>query len=442
MEKIDSDNLEQKEESVEDIEQKLKEYIPSSEQKEQLNSILDVLKKSEENDLNVVVMAGYGLDGLFGQLTRDHGDLDMLVEDKDVEGFKDILSGNGWEEDTSEKMKKQGGYEFRHPSLPQSFKIEFGNLSQMKNFMKEGEDIDKYIPRENNAILEGTPFKSFTLEAHRWSTEIQNKRLDGTYPTDKVKNKEMLFKLLEAKEGNQKGKDFLKEKYSTSNSLPTADIEISSIDENAESNFYNNGKQKIEALDPTKSIVLFDYDGTQIANINKENTYTRKAFSELYKRCKEKNILVGTLSMRNLAEINQVKNHPMDLAIGEDSMETFFEKNPITEEQKRLLEEYKKMDRKEIEIRGLNILDTFRDKKVVTGELMSLCYLLKEKSAEGGDHNPSKILFLAKIISKFPDLEIILFDDNQTVANIGEKMGLVVKANLPQGFQSDHEILD
>jgi hypothetical protein len=183
------------------IENELKEYTPSFEQKEQLNLVLEILKGSQEENLNVVVMAGYGLDGLFGQLTRDHGDLDLLVEDEDVESFLKILSNNDWKEDTGEKMKGQGGYEFRHPNLPKSFKVEFGKLSQMKSFMKKEQNIEKYVAKENNAILRGVPFKTFNLEGHKWSKEVQDKRLDDKkkYPPEKAKNKENLFKILDSR---------------------------------------------------------------------------------------------------------------------------------------------------------------------------------------------------------------------------------------------------
>lgn len=55
----------------------------SKKQIEKVNSDLKFLKKllsvSKKNELRVVVSGGYGLDGILGEITRSHNDLDLVI---------------------------------------------------------------------------------------------------------------------------------------------------------------------------------------------------------------------------------------------------------------------------------------------------------------------------------------------------------------------------
>jgi hypothetical protein len=175
------------------VREQLMRYSPSKQQRKQLQMVLSLLKKAKGKNLKVIVVGGYGLDGLFHHLTRDHADLDLLVDDKDLDRFRQILIELGYNH-TPEEDKVDV---YRHKDMQESFKVEFMGLTFAQDLI---EDFEQYLPRHDNAILDGVPFRTLMLSGHKKGREIQNKRAKvagwGPYSPDKELNKNLLFEIL------------------------------------------------------------------------------------------------------------------------------------------------------------------------------------------------------------------------------------------------------
>jgi hypothetical protein len=174
-------------------EEQLKIYSPSEQQRQQLQMVLSLLKRSKENKLEIVVVGGYGLDGLFGHLTRNHDDLDLIVNDKDLKKFREILVELGYNQDPEEGKIDI----YRHKDMSESFKVEFNGLNWARDIVK---NFDQYLPKIDNAILDGVSFKTLTLSGHKKGKEVQNERAKilgwSSYPEEKELNKSLLFDVL------------------------------------------------------------------------------------------------------------------------------------------------------------------------------------------------------------------------------------------------------
>ncbi len=60
--------------------------------------VIAILQLLNQNDINVVVDGGWGVDALLGKQTRQHADLDVAVEHKDVPKIRALLGAKGWHE--------------------------------------------------------------------------------------------------------------------------------------------------------------------------------------------------------------------------------------------------------------------------------------------------------------------------------------------------------
>lgn len=188
-------------------EEVLDSYQPSEEQLNQLSALIDIVKKTEKENLETVLLGGYALDGLYGKLTRSHGDIDLLVGggQEGFESFKNILGELGYYADTSEvSQTDQEKSVYRNKQMNPTFKVEFAKLSALSAFIRKDENIDLYIPKDCNASLNGQPFKAFTLYGCKRTIEIQNSRAKvrdwGNYPDEKRNNQNLLIKVLEKRE--------------------------------------------------------------------------------------------------------------------------------------------------------------------------------------------------------------------------------------------------
>lgn len=57
-----------------------------------------LLRLFEQNDIDVVVDGGWGVDALLGKQTRPHGDLDIALEHKDVPKLRLLLEARGYKD--------------------------------------------------------------------------------------------------------------------------------------------------------------------------------------------------------------------------------------------------------------------------------------------------------------------------------------------------------
>jgi len=169
-------------------------YIPDEKQLLQMTSLLEILKTCKITDINPIVLGGYGLDGMYGKLTRDHDDIDMLVDDKQLEKMAKIMNTLGYRQDPNELDKAVFKTEFNN-----HFKIEFAGISTLLNQFSY-KDKSYFIPDKSNAILNGQPFKAITLRGQKEIIEIQNLRAKqkgwGPYPLAKRQNQSWLINIL------------------------------------------------------------------------------------------------------------------------------------------------------------------------------------------------------------------------------------------------------
>ncbi len=146
------------------------EYTPDEQQKKQLIYLRNLVKLAKERFIEFTIYGGYGLDGLYGNLTRDHHDLDLLVKLGDREKLKKLLLSLDYYFERENASKEV----FKHRDLGEDFQIEINKQSRLKEFLQVGED--NIFPKEDNAGLDDFNFKSPTLKGHDHIYKMQGKR--------------------------------------------------------------------------------------------------------------------------------------------------------------------------------------------------------------------------------------------------------------------------
>jgi predicted nucleotidyltransferase len=153
------------------------EYTPTREQLDQVEILHQLVELCKNDDVDIYVMGGYGVDGLYGDLTRNHGDIDILVEEEKIQNFQDIVEQAGFVEDTTNTDRNKKVYRPSNKlSLPETFKIEAGSISLLKKFLPKETPLESIFPREENARLANFSFKTLTLKGQEIVSEIQNAR--------------------------------------------------------------------------------------------------------------------------------------------------------------------------------------------------------------------------------------------------------------------------
>ena len=74
----------------------LNNYAPSEAQMKQAQALIALIRRCDQEDLPVCVFGGYGLDALYGRLTRDHDDFDLLIRAASQPRFVQILEALGY----------------------------------------------------------------------------------------------------------------------------------------------------------------------------------------------------------------------------------------------------------------------------------------------------------------------------------------------------------
>jgi lincosamide nucleotidyltransferase A/C/D/E len=60
--------------------------------------LLQLLNLFEDNDIEIHVDGGWGVDALLGEQTREHEDLDIAVQRKDVTKLRELLEDKGYKD--------------------------------------------------------------------------------------------------------------------------------------------------------------------------------------------------------------------------------------------------------------------------------------------------------------------------------------------------------
>lgn len=146
------------------------QYAPSPEQVARANLLKRLARQLEAAGVQYAVTGGYGLDGLYGRLTRDHDDIDITTSEEDLPRVRKIVRAAGFEIDI---VKIRGNVEvYIHP--PTETKLELATLDRLKEYTDI--PMDELLPGAANARLDGVPYKTPTLPGHAELTRIQMRR--------------------------------------------------------------------------------------------------------------------------------------------------------------------------------------------------------------------------------------------------------------------------
>lgn len=76
-----------------------KEYLEDKLQPEMTaNDVVELVQLLEQNDIEVYVDGGWGIDALLGEQTRKHGDLDVALPHKYVLKMRELLKARGYKD--------------------------------------------------------------------------------------------------------------------------------------------------------------------------------------------------------------------------------------------------------------------------------------------------------------------------------------------------------
>ena len=150
-------------------EMRMDRYEPNENELRNVEKLIDIAEKAEKQGIRFGIFGGYGLDILYGKLTRPHHDVDMLVSDNDAQKLDQVLNDNGFELVNTTEIKKQ----YAQPAQP-GFIVEFAPTSVLKSLTQESEET--FLPQSQNGSLLGRNLRAVSIEGQKILTEIQNKR--------------------------------------------------------------------------------------------------------------------------------------------------------------------------------------------------------------------------------------------------------------------------
>lgn len=211
-------------------------------------------------------------------------------------------------------------------------------------------------------------------------------------------------------------------------------LEVKSEDKIAEDNYFRKVKGSLTRM-PRNSVILFDFDGTQVANNGKGESYIREGFAKSYEAAKKEGIEVGSCTMRDANEIPKLKNYPMDIVLGENFMDSYLKENPLSKEQLKEVNKLKNIVNP-TDVYNKILVHSSKTRTIDDDTIALLSKLQELKYVE--DHNYTKLLVLAKMNKTNPKKKMLLIDDHNGVGEIGEILGLAVHIPIPKNFVDDY----
>lgn len=182
-------------------------YELSEKEKEHIDLLKSLVSQLKEKGIHYVIAGGYGLDGLYGEVTRDHGDIDMLVEEKDLDALDYVLKEMKFEKVQDDQWKRE------YKRSGDDFKIECSNpvALQKHGF---GSKLTLF-PEKDNAMVEGFSFSVIPLSTVKELDSRQNERArENNWPEyphsaskerliTQIEQQEVLRKIRESEENQQ-----------------------------------------------------------------------------------------------------------------------------------------------------------------------------------------------------------------------------------------------
>lgn len=175
-------------------------YTISEQQQKQLDLLFTIIDLAEQDKIRIYITGGYGLDALYGELTRDHRDIDIYLHASDENVFINILYNLGFTA-TNQLVGEIKKREYKNKNYTDDFSIECGIIEVGMKLMN-ATSIDDYIPSEPIGKLENKPIWTFTLKAFKKMHEFNNS--PAAKHTERYRHQEWLDDLmpkLEAKYG-------------------------------------------------------------------------------------------------------------------------------------------------------------------------------------------------------------------------------------------------
>lgn len=153
-------------------------YYPSPQQLKQAAALAELLRCCYEANVQVSLIGGYGLDALYGRLTRDHHDFDFLVEAGSRDTFVNMLMDLGYENDPAqtELHRRKEGYVNRMPEADyeaQFIALDSAGLGYYAKRFGFQPDMALFFPGEPNGELLGQPIYAPILAGFEIIDEIQ-----------------------------------------------------------------------------------------------------------------------------------------------------------------------------------------------------------------------------------------------------------------------------
>lgn len=172
-------------------------YQPSEEQRKQLEYLLNILIKSEQTDIRVWVLGGYGLDALYGKLTRDHNDFDLHIHEQHQEKFIQMIKSLNYYP-TSEKVGKVGKEVYKQRDLSEKFRLELGVIEKGQELVRSL-GFELKMPQKPLGILDGQPVWTPDLNGFKTVININNKLANKNMEYPHLEWQKAILKALEEK---------------------------------------------------------------------------------------------------------------------------------------------------------------------------------------------------------------------------------------------------
>lgn len=142
-------------------------YKPSPEQRERANVLKRLVTNLERAGAAYSITGGYGLDGLYGALTRDHDDIDILTTLEDTEKARKIIRASGFHIDI---IKMRGNVEVYEHERTRT-KLELSPITKLTDYSDT--DTAEFLPSTPNASLDAVAFRAPTLKGQEEIARIQ-----------------------------------------------------------------------------------------------------------------------------------------------------------------------------------------------------------------------------------------------------------------------------
>lgn len=174
----------------------LDSYTPTESQKKQLDILFEIIGAAHEAGIPLFITGGYGLDALYGKLTRDHRDIDIYINSKDAPWLESQLEKLGFVE-TGETIGEVGKREYVNEKFSKDFTIEYGLLENAQKLVERVNPNLNYVswfPNDPIGLLAGKQVPVPVLDAFELAIKINNSAIAKN--TEPYRNQEWMDAVL------------------------------------------------------------------------------------------------------------------------------------------------------------------------------------------------------------------------------------------------------